>query len=152
MRRKRLWLPERNSGVPLGRFPNPMTPGQWVDGELARWSDSGTVDGALFSKELPNCFAVTKQALSFSPFLPKIRSCFLFPLHALSSSSGAGPAEAYQARPTGPGALPSQPPLSFLSAVERGLLFYGHTHGIWKFPSQGFKLSCSCNLHHSCSD
>ena len=27
-----------------------------------------------------------------------------------------------------------------------------HTHIIRKFPSQGLKLSCSCNLCHSCSN
>ena len=29
-------------------------------------------------------------------------------------------------------------------------VYFGHTHGIWKFPGQGLYLSHSCNLCHSC--
>ena len=31
-------------------------------------------------------------------------------------------------------------------------LFFGCTHGIRKFPSQGSNLSCSCDLCHSCTN
>ena len=30
--------------------------------------------------------------------------------------------------------------------------FYGHTHGIWKFPGQGLNPSLSCNLCCSCGN
>ena len=29
---------------------------------------------------------------------------------------------------------------------------FGHTHGIWKLPGQGWNPSWSCHLHHSCSN
>ena len=30
--------------------------------------------------------------------------------------------------------------------------FFGHTHGILTFPGQGLNLTCSSDLHYSCSD
>ena len=30
--------------------------------------------------------------------------------------------------------------------------FFDYAHGIWKFLSQGSNPSCSCNVHHSCSN
>ena len=30
--------------------------------------------------------------------------------------------------------------------------FYGHTHGIWKFPGQGVNVNPSCDLCHSCGN
>ena len=32
------------------------------------------------------------------------------------------------------------------------LFFFGCTHGMWKFPGQGAKLSLTCHLCHSCSN
>ena len=32
------------------------------------------------------------------------------------------------------------------------IIFYGHTHGIWKFRGQGLNLSFSCDLYHSSGD
>ena len=31
-------------------------------------------------------------------------------------------------------------------------IYFGHTHNIWKFPGQGWTLSCSCHLCHSCGN
>ena len=32
------------------------------------------------------------------------------------------------------------------------VLFFGHTHSIWKFPGQRLNPSHICNPHHSCSN
>ena len=41
---------------------------------------------------------------------------------------------------------------SLLMMIDYSNFFYGHSCGIWKFPSQGVNLSCSCDLCCSCSN
>ena len=43
-------------------------------------------------------------------------------------------------------------PELFLNCFFFFSLFFSHTLGIWKFLHQGWNLSCSCNLCHSCDN
>ena len=52
--------------------------------------------------------------------------------------------------PQPPSPLPPYMP-NLEQSVFFFFFFFGHTHGMWKFPGQGW-MSCSCNLHHSCSN
>ena len=37
-----------------------------------------------------------------------------------------------------------------MQKMQCGLFFFFAALWLWKFPDQGLKSSCSCNLHHSC--
>ena len=43
-------------------------------------------------------------------------------------------------------------PPTYLICFWFCFVLYDLTHGIWKFPGQGLNLSCTCDLHHSCSN
>ena len=48
--------------------------------------------------------------------------------------------------------LPLQCWINYKHSMEFLFVFYGRTHGIWKFLDQGLNPSHSCDLCHSCGD
>ena len=48
----------------------------------------------------------------------------------------------------------SGPPLTYNKhlTVPYFFFFFSQTHGTWTFPGKGSNLSCSCDLHHGCSN
>ena len=67
-----------------------------------------------------------------------------------TADSGVLPQMAEQNTPRWDPILCSKDPTRFsFSSLPSLSIFYGRTHGIRKFPSQGLNLGCSCNLCHS---